>query len=276
MRIRSAGALLCALACPAALRAQATTALAVRVVDVTDAPVSGALLELVGTRFSALSSDSGWVRLQGLPTGPALLRVSRIGYAPVESTVQLSAAEPFQADVELSRAPVAVSGVAARVAAEEPGLAGTGFYRHRQMGLGTFLTSEDIQRTRAQQTSDVFRHVAGIRVVPTGARGHKLQSVRYGMSMSNTRENGAFSRRRASDGSGDGSPRVCEMMTIVDGVPVRLDDIDDVRLQTVGAIEIYRGPSEIPPEYNHLGAACGVVAMWTRGSNPAPNPSPAP
>jgi hypothetical protein len=76
------------------------------------------------------------------------------------------------------------------------------------------------------------------------------------------------------------------MLTVVDGVLVPMDNIDDVPLNNIGAVEVYRGPSEMPPEFNYPDAVCGVVLIWTRTADPAPAratrsaatpaPSPAP
>lgn len=285
---RSPAALLLALAWSAALHAQQTTALAVRVVDPSNAPVARARLELVGTRFSGVSSDSGVVRMQGVPVGPALLRVTRVGYAPLETVVQIPAGAPFEADVELAPAAVPVRGVTARSTAQSPGLATTGFYRRRELGLGSFLTEDDIVRSRARRTSDLFRRITGVRVVTTPDHGYRLQSVRYGVSMSQAQ--GAFSAFSGPPGSSGTSSapqrtdgevsgpisRICFMLTILDGVPVQLADIDQVRLQSIGAVEVYRGPSEIPPEFNQTGAVCGAVVMWTRSPTTAPDNSGAP
>lgn len=273
MRI-SVGALLCALACAGPLHAQQpTTALAIRVVDPSNAPVARARLELVGTRFSGVSSDSGWVRLQGLPVGPALLRVTRIGYAPLESTVALPAGATFEADVELAPATVPVRGVTARSATQTPGLATTGFYRRKEIGFGAFLTDEDIVRSRATRTSDLFRRIAGVRVVPAPRNGHRLQTVRYGVSLSQNQTKGAFTTPTSRNDATGPESRACFMTTIIDGVPVNLEDIDQVRLESIGAVEVYRGPSEVPAEFNQTGSVCGVVVMWTRMANPAPGPA---
>jgi hypothetical protein len=37
-------------------------------------------------------------------------------------------------------------------------------------------------------------------------------------------------------------------------------------MQSLEAVEIYRGPSQVPPEYNLMNSACGVVLLWTRSS----------
>jgi carboxypeptidase family protein len=261
-------ALLAALASPALLRAQETASLAIHVVDASDAPVAGARLELVGTRFAGVSDNAGWVRMQGLPVGPALLRVSRIGYAPLETSVPLSAGAPFEADVELVRAPVAVNPVTASATRANAGLAGTGFYARKERGFGVFVTREEMERSHALRTSDVFRRMAGVRLVPVGPHSYQLQSERYGgMGLSQT---GAFSRPRRTADGGVVDPRMCPMATFVDGVQVQLDDIDEVVFNNLGAVEVYRGPSEIPPEFNQTTRGCGVVVMWTRTAEPNP------
>jgi carboxypeptidase family protein len=293
-------ALLGALASSANLSAQQTTTLAIHVVDTSDVPVAGARLEVVGTRFAGVSDNAGWVRLQGVPAGPTLLRVSRIGYDPLQTTVQLAGGAAFEADVELARAPVAVTPVTARSTPRNRALDATGFYRRRETGFGAFLTEEDIARSGAQRTSDVFRRIAGVRVIYDSNprhRGYKLQSARYGLSLSQgaPQSPGAFTPPAAIGGeSGNsganamGGARVCQMVTLLDGVQVQLDDIDQVQLENLGAVEVYRGPAEIPAEFNATGAVCGVVALWTRTAAPgqtypsstpaapAPAPNPAP
>jgi hypothetical protein len=270
----SGAVLLCALACSATLHAQQTAGLAIRVVDAADAPVADAQLQLLGTRFAGRADQAGWIRLQGLPAGPALLRISRIGYASLETTVSLAAGATFEADVELASAPVQVERVTARGARENMGLAMSGFYRRKEMGFGVFMTHEDFERNQAKRPSEVFRRMPGVRVVPSGSlgrRGYKLQSVSYGPSLSGSSSRGAMSgpsQRGNPDGGGGGSQ--CEMQTYLDGVAVQLDDIDQVRLESLGAVEVYRGPSEVPAEFNRTGSVCGVVLMWTRTTDRDP------
>jgi carboxypeptidase family protein len=257
-------ALLCAFGAAAPLPAQETTTLAIHVVDPADAPITGARVELIGTRFAALSGDSGWVRLQGVPSGPALLRVTRIGYQPVRSTVQLPSGSPFEADVELAPSPIAVTGVTARGEPQIAGLALTGFYNRKAMGNGVFMGPEEIRRAHAHRMSDLFRHVSGLRLVPLANTGYALKATRTDMSLTTRRPPLAPRLGRPYDPTTD---ELCEMLTFFDGVPTVLESIDDVQLQTVGAVEVFRGPSEIPPVYNLTGSACGVVLMWSKTSD---------
>jgi hypothetical protein len=46
------------------------------------------------------------------------------------------------------------------------------------------------------------------------------------------------------------------------GSGLTLNDV--INPENIEAIEVYRGPSEVPPMYNDDRAACGVVLIWTR------------
>ncbi|MGE0555255.1 MAG: hypothetical protein AB7R55_17635 [Gemmatimonadales bacterium] len=41
-------------------------------------------------------------------------------------------------------------------------------------------------------------------------------------------------------------------------------DINDFRARELEAIEVYRGPAEVPMQYQSGGTVCGVVLFWTR------------
>ncbi len=250
------------LAAPSAAPAQQSGAsprgLGVHVVDAADAPVAGARVLVAGAGAEGVSDPTGWVRLPGVRPGQVFVLVTRIGYRPAEFSLEVPASGGLEVDVELEPAPVAVQGVTAVGRSEVRSLAMGGFYRRKEAGNGSFLTRDDIEKTRAQRTSEIFRRVRGVRVVPAGRGQFKLQTVRYGMSLSQvgvSRASGA--RERATTG-------VCEMLVYLDGVQVQLNGIDDIRMDQLEAIEVYRGAGEIPPEYRITNASCGVVVLWTR------------
>jgi hypothetical protein len=45
-----------------------------------------------------------------------------------------------------------------------------------------------------------------------------------------------------------------------------VSDVDEVRLSSVVAIEVYSSPASVPPEIQMPGAECGVVLVWTAGA----------
>jgi hypothetical protein len=256
------------LAAPSAVPAQQSALLSrglgLHVVDAADAPIAGARVVL-GTGAEGVSSESGWVRLPGVQPGRVFVLVTRIGYRPTEFTLEVPSTGGLEVDVELEASPVAVQGVTAVGRKENRLLAMGGFYRRKETGMGTFLTREDIANTGAMRTSEVFRRVRGIRVVPAGGDTYKLQTVRYGVSMSQS--TGGVSRGGRRGREIAASNFVCEMLVFVDGIQQQqLDGIDDIQMESVEAIEVYRGAGEIPAEYKVMNATCGVVVVWTRSS----------
>lgn len=250
------------LAAPAAAPAQQSAVqppgLGIHVVDAADAPISGARVAVVGGP-EGVSDESGWVRLPGVRPGRIFVLVTRIGYRPTEFNLQVPPSGGLEVDVELDPAPVSVQGVTAVARSEDRALAMGGFYRRKETGMGSFLTRDDIKKTQAQRTSEIFRRVRGVRVVPAGRNQYKLQTVRYGMSLSE-----GVGVSRPGSARDRGTSGVCEMLTYLDGVQVQLNGIDDIRMDNLEAIEVYRGAGEIPAEYRITNATCGVVLLWTR------------
>lgn len=226
--------------------------LGIHVVDASDAPVVGAQVVVAGTGLQGVSDQSGWVRLRTVPPGRVAVRVTRLGFQPSEFSLEVPPSGSLEVDVELVPGPVRVEGVTAVGAAENRALATTGFYRRKEAGGGAFLTREDIDMIGVKRTSEVFRRVRGVRVIYAGKNKWKLMGLRFGASMSQSA--GSRSRNGAT----------CEMVTFLDGNRIYLDGIDDISLEGVEAIEVYRGTTEVPPEFRVTDAACGVAALWTR------------
>ena len=62
----------------------------------------------------------------------------------------------------------------------------------------------------------------------------------------------------------------CYMSVYVDGVRIWAPGTDDppdfdrLRNNQYEGVEVYRGPSELPTQYQETGAACGAILLWTR------------
>src|SRR5579862_4670211 len=73
---------------PACLGAQtATGAVAGRVADSSDTPVSGATLQIAATRLGAISDTVGHYRIAGLDPGTYRIHVRRLGFAADSFTI---------------------------------------------------------------------------------------------------------------------------------------------------------------------------------------------
>jgi hypothetical protein len=201
----------------------------------TGDPVPGATLRAAGA-FQPVDSDAeGRARLDEVPPGPATIVVTRIGYAEVRQVVRVVAGTTTEVTLALTPRPVPVAPVAVE-APRRPSRMDE-FDRRRRGSVGHFFTFEDIERARPAVTSDLLRRVAGLRV--HCAMGPcTVRSV------------------RAS------TPR-CPMQVFVDGVAAFQMSPDEIPAADLEGLEIYRGASEIPPEFNRGTALCGVIVIWT-------------
>ena len=203
--------------------------------DETSDPVPGATVRTAGAFRAVDSGPDGVASLRDLPPGPVTIVVTRIGYAEVRQTVRVTAGSTAEVTIALTPRPVAVAPVAVEAPRRPSRM--DAFDRRRQGSVGHFFTFEDIQRARPTVTSDLLRRVAGLRVHCTMGPC-TVRSV------------------RAS------TPR-CPMQVFVDGVAAFNMSPDEIPAVDLEGMEIYRGASEIPPEFNRGTAACGVIVIWT-------------
>jgi hypothetical protein len=224
-----------------------------RVVSAEGEPLVSALVA-VAELDSVLATDAdGRFRLSDLPPGPLRLRLWSIGYAPLGIELRLSA----------ERRLVDTSFVLTRVAQPLDSIVVTGqrrefrpgkleeFERRRQMGFGKFFTREELHDPLRGGLDMQLRRVARVRLIPISALG--------GLAAAGT-----------SDGFSGSAP--CWMSVYIDGAlsysrdmpSYMLPDLTKINPLDLEAMEVYRSPAEIPPEYNATGSACGVILLWTR------------
>lgn len=209
-------------------------------------PVMGARVSVVGTSIAAPTDAAGKLRVAGVPSGVLTVEVRRLGYATRLKLVRLEPGQTAPVDfmLEVEAIPVAAIEVEARRRDRDWGaeyLERSGFDRRRRTGAGQFLTRADIEKRRPMFLSDALRQIAGIRFQPQRVRGGSY------VTMSRT------------------GTRFCPVQYFVDGTLIGPGyNIDEIRADDVQGVEVYRGASEVPPEFNRRTAACGVIAVWTR------------
>ncbi|MEE9533937.1 MAG: TonB-dependent receptor plug domain-containing protein, partial [Acidimicrobiia bacterium] len=90
------------------LWAQATGSITGRVsVQLTDRPISGARIQLIGTRFVGSAGPDGSFEIRAVPMGTYQIRVTVIGYARMETTISVTPGQP--ATVNFALNPAAIS-----------------------------------------------------------------------------------------------------------------------------------------------------------------------
>lgn len=210
-----------------------------RVVTATGTPVVGARVDVTGTKGASLTGASGEFVINGLPSGTQSVVVRQLGYAPVETAVDLSTRTVADVKVTLSRQAQVLAGVTVG-ADRNLGLDRIGFTSRKRSGSGYFLTGDDVMKRAPTQLSDVFRSVPSLRVVPAGT-DYVVESAR--------------------------GPNGC-VRYFVDGSPWESlfpGDVDRlVPPWEIAAMEVYNGAA-VPAQFQMAGnSSCAAIVIWSK------------
>jgi hypothetical protein len=114
-----------------------------------------------------------------------------------------------------------------------------GFPRRKRIGMGRYVTEDEIEKEQPVYTSDILRRISGLHILGSG----------HGLTVNTSR--------------GDGC-----VQYLIDRNSVRADQgasVDElVDPADIAAIEFYQ-PSEIPAELNMgSNSGCALLVIWTR------------
>lgn len=211
-----------------------------RVVTSTDGtPVAAARVVLLGIRKAANTDSLGRFAFEKLKPGVYRLEVALIGLTPLAAVVEL--AEGEQKDVEFRTDEAGQLLPTIYVDGEsKPALIKvlTKFERRQAYGVGRFINRDEILSRNPSRLMDLIRFLPGVR---TNCSGLACQ-VRL-----------------------NHDPRNCGPAVFIDEVQTTMAVLESTAPSTVQGLEIYRGPSETPPEINVEQARCGgAIVIWTR------------
>jgi hypothetical protein len=231
------------------------------VTDTVGSGVADVEVLIPGTEFATRADDAGVFRLGLIPPGTVLLQVRQVGYRPNEVQVAVEVGETVEiAQGVLSLTPLATRLADVTVEAEAPtsGRDLSEFEMRRRTTTGSFITRAEFQNEGSpQKPTDVLRRMRGIKIV--NRRGGGL------LVLTSRGRSRTIMGRSISGREGEG---VCVPLFFLDRLYIgdsNSMDIDDLLpLVDVEAIEVYTSTAGLPQEFNRPGAACGVVAIWTR------------
>jgi hypothetical protein len=187
-------------------------------------PVVGAHVMVLGSRETTVTGDSGEFTLRGLPTGTHTVDVRALGWQEVTVAVELAQREPRRVVIPLEIKTAVLQAVVV-TAALNAGLHRVGFDTRKQMGIGHFLTPDDIEKRSAFEFVDLMAGMPGV-----------------------VRRPGPFGEDDLAPTRGGGG---C-IGYVVDGTPYQELTPGDINTYVhpddIGAIEVYQ-PSESPAQY---------------------------
>ncbi|HSR40644.1 MAG TPA: carboxypeptidase regulatory-like domain-containing protein, partial [Longimicrobiales bacterium] len=146
------------------------------VVDVeSGAPVDGAsvtLSPLAGGRdvSPVLADSTGTFAFPALEAGRYRIHIVRIGYRALVDTIALAGNSEIRVRASMVPAALDLEPLVVTAVRRTPAFMRE-FERRRRRGFGSFITREEIEEQMPFATSDLFRRLPGMRVVPRGATG---------------------------------------------------------------------------------------------------------
>ena len=212
----------------------------------TGQPVPGARVTLNGTRFAALTTDSGAFRIADVPVGRYTLAVRRIGYVAAQQPVTVAADQAVRVDVrlEISVTPldaIVVTGTITATAAKEI------------PNPITIITDSMIQQRGIRQITDLFRgDIPGIFATDYGTAGAGVGAPVYVRGSSELFD-------------------VPTLKTYIDGVEIANSEyLNEIDPTMIDHVEIVRGP-EAATLYGAQ-AINGVMQIFTKRGHIATAP----
>jgi hypothetical protein len=216
--------------------------------DTNLVPLQGAFVAILGTTIRIGTGPNGRFRITKVPVGEYLLIVKRVGYRPTSAVIDVPATDTLRLAYTLDKVAEELKPVV--VTEKSPSKKMAEFEERRRFGLGQFMNAEEIAARNSVYTTEVLRNFTAINVSPD----HSGAITQYF----------AISKREG------GNPQVgaCPMQVYVDQVPLpnpfNLDLLPAPR--ELGGIEVYSGPSTMPPQFNGYDRGCGVILIWTKDS----------
>jgi hypothetical protein len=201
--------------------------------------IPGVRINLLNARKSTKTDSVGRFRFENLRPGAYQVEAVLLGFAPLTAVVRLEEGErkelEFRTDSAGQLLPtIYVDGESQPDLIKEL----TKFERRMALGTGRYITRQQILDRRPIALMDMIRFMPGVRTNCYGTSCRVLLNH---------------------------DPRQCGPAIFVDEQATSMAVLESTVPTAVQGIEIYRGPSETPPELNNETARCGgAIVIWTR------------
>ncbi|HEY9230409.1 MAG TPA: carboxypeptidase regulatory-like domain-containing protein, partial [Gemmatimonadaceae bacterium] len=211
------------------------------------APMQGAFVSILGTSIRVGTGPSGRFRITKVPVGQYLVIVKRVGFRPTSGVVDVAVDDTVRLSYTLEKLrPEELETVV--VTAKAPSMRMAEFEARRKLGVGEFMTSEEIEKRNTVFPTELIRKFRGVNISPNNA--------------------GPVTQYFALAAREGGNPMTgaCPMQVYLDQVPLpspfNLDLLPPPK--ELSGIEVYSGAATIPPQFSGMNRGCGVIMVWTK------------
>jgi hypothetical protein len=220
-------------------------------------PVPNALVGIMGADLSVHSDSSGRFRLAHVPSGTRDVTVRTIGLAPTTFAITTRSGGTLDTTIAVGQSGQLLKEVTV-LASRTVRVDRTGFTERMRVGLGNFLTQEEIEKRPAYDLYGYLQRVPGL-IYRTGY-GHagRSEGTVRGIVM------------HGGGALGDG---FCTPNFFLDGMYYPLDQgLESLQSLALFAqpaylkgIEVYEHGATIPPQFDRSFInGCGSVVIWTK------------
>ncbi len=211
-----------------------------RVLDAESrSPVDGVTVRLREAGATVVTNERGYFSLGERTAGVHYVDLERLGYTSREVPIHVAGDLTQAVEIELSQQAVELEGISVSVAPRRVRQDLEGLIRRMNLGFGTFLTRETLERRGEVPLAEHLREVPGVLIFRDGVRAY--MEVR-GQS--------------------------CTPDVYMDGQLFPLDPavgLNENFARPLEAIEVFKG-TETPPEFIRPGFhyPCAVILVWSR------------
>ncbi|HEY4216185.1 MAG TPA: carboxypeptidase regulatory-like domain-containing protein [Gemmatimonadaceae bacterium] len=217
------------------------------------------------TSVNTHTDSSGAFSLRRIAPGVYRLSARRVGYEQSAVAIIVSANANIIDPIQLHRSAQLLDRVVVTDPTGKPARYGSlsrmdEFYERRAHGVGHFFTRESLDSAGPSSLDAILRRVAGVHV-STGPNFLNVQFAQCRAALLPQQRGGSGATHFAASTDTAGS-----FALVVDGVMISHAEIPEMlasfNLSQIEAIEVYRGPSELPMEV--MGNACAAIYIWSR------------
>jgi hypothetical protein len=242
-------------------------------------PISGAEVHIIGTPITAFTSDSGLFRLGAPRVVPLVFQIRRPGYR----AQLLKVNSDWSGSIVMQQGTYELPAIQVTARMAKPvAYAAThkydDFFFRQRLGFGEFVTREQIDRRLAAHTPQLLEGRPGIHVdfrYVEAASGSPSTIIAFARCNEfppkiNVYLDGHKLMPRIVNASGgdlalqilsrEVTQKEIETRREIRGMVAEM--LERINPSDIELMEIYRGPGELPGEFND--GNCGAIVIWTR------------
>jgi hypothetical protein len=250
---------------PSAQRAAAQGAVVSGVVVDSAGNPLHAVVSVVGESLRVVTDSSGRFRLASVPPGLQVLAFRALGYRPRIWALALDPGQSAGERITLPLLPVALPEITVIGRRDVPSRL-AGFYQRRQTGLGKYIDREAIDRRLTNSLGDYLQQIPGVRVLQAPGDPFNFSLYFARCTGSRLKATGGGPCELVGGCAAAAGPSTRSTVGVyVDGFKAPGDPgeiLGMINPADVEAIEVYRGPSELPAEF--MSDDCAAIVIWTR------------